>query len=415
MKAFLSKISQGVDKILMSRWAYAVLSIVFIALSGLAFGWGQIIEPFKADYIADYARLGTYGDFVGGVLGTIFGVISVLLMFKTFDHQRKATADNQTQLEIERFHDLFFELLRLYQSQVSDLCGVYRTFEKSKKDNLTEDENTEVYEYSYNNKDFFDFEKEKLQRFFTPKKSFEQNQAEALKTYMFFYIKNKDKIGAYYRTLYRIYDLIDNAKTIPEEIKKDYLKIIRAQLTETELFFLRYNALTYYGHKFIKYINEYNILKHLPVFELLEFKDWWKDLDAVERAGLNIVFTNLRDMLHKVWDRKNVKISTSGKIDSKYSFMIEIRNCADVEIKVVIDDSKESTSMELLAFKHFDAKCLQLLLDCYIKEIFIYSHFSSHNKTAITYSDHPIKQGNMTTINSGIKSSNGQPLILKCR
>ena len=415
MKAFLSKISQGVDKILMSRWAYAVLSIVFIALSGIAFGWGQIIEPFKADYIADYARLGTYGDFVGGVLGTIFGVISVLLMFKTFDHQRKAMADNQTQLEIERFHDLFFELLRLYQSQVSDLCGVYRTFEKSKKDNLTEDENTEVYEYSYNNKDFFDFEKEKLQRVFTPKKSFEQNQAEALKTYMFFYIKNKDKIGAYYRTLYRIYDLIDNAKTIPEGIKKDYLKIIRAQLTETELFFLRYNALTYYGHKFIKYINEYNILKHLPVFELLEFKDWWKDLDAVERAGLNIVFTNLRDILHKVWDRKNVKISTSGKIDSKYSFMIEIRNCADVEIKVIIDDSKESTSMELLAFKHFDAKRLQQLLDCYIKEIFIYSHFSSHNKTAITYSDHPIKRGNMTTINSGIKSSNGQPLILKCR
>lgn len=415
MKAFLSKISQRVDKILMSRWAYAVLSIVFIALSGIAFGWGQIIKPFKAEYIADYARLGTYGDFVGGVLGTIFGVISVLLMFKTFDHQRKATADNRTQLEIERFHDLFFELLRLYQSQVSDLCGVYRTFEKSKKDNLTEDENTEVYEYSYNNKDFFDFEKEKLQRVFTPKKSFEQNQAEALKTYMFFYIKNKDKIGAYYRTLYRIYDLIDNAKTIPEGIKKDYLKIIRAQLTETELFFLRYNALTYYGHKFIKYINEYNILKHLPVFELLEFKDWWKDLDAVERAGLNIVFTNLRDTLHKVWDRKNVKISTSGKIDSKYSFMIEIRNCADVEIKVVIDDSKESTSMELLAFKHFDAKRLQQLLDCYIKEIFIYSHFSSHNKTAITYSDHPIKRGNTTTINSGIKNSNGQPLILKCR
>ena len=415
MKAFLSKISQRVDKILMSRWAYVVLSIVFIALSGIAFGWGQIFEPFKADYIADYARLGTYGDFVGGVLGTIFGVISVLLMFKTFDYQQKATADNQTQLEIERFHDLFFELLRLYQSQVSDLCGVYRTFEKSKKDNLTEDENTEVYEYSYNNKDFFDFEKEKLQRVFTPKESFEQNQAEALKTYMFFYIKNKDKIGAYYRTLYRIYDLIDNAKTIPEGIKKDYLKIIRAQLTETELFFLRYNALTYYGHKFIKYINEYNILKHLPVFELLEFKDWWKDLDAVERAGLNIVFTNLRDILQKVWDRKNVKISTSGKIDSKYSFMIEIRNCADVEIKVVIDDSKESTSMELLAFKHFDAKRLQQLLDWYIKEIFIYSHFSSHNKTAITYSDHPIKRGNMTTINSGIKSSNGQPLILKCR
>ena len=94
--------------------------------------------------------------------------------------------------------------------------------------------------------------------------------------------------------------------------------------------------------------------------------------------------------------------------------MIEIRNCADVEIKVVIDDSKESTSMELLAFKHFDAKRLQQLLDWYIKEIFIYSHFSVHNKTAIAYSNPPLTRGKITTINSGIKNVNGQPLILKC-
>ena len=401
---------------LLSRWTYIILSLIFIILSSIAFKWGHLIKFFKEDYTADYILLGTFGDFVGGVLGTIFGVISVLLVVRTFNHQRTATDDNKKQLEIERFHDLFFELLHLYQSQVSELCGVYKTFVDAKtgKVDSGEDENSEVYQYSYNNKDFFDFEKERLQKFFTPKKSFEQNQAEALKTYMFFYIKNKDKIGAYYRTLYRIYDLIDKAKMIPEDIKKDYLKIIRAQLTETELFFLRYNALTYYGHKFVKYINEYNILKHLPVFELLEFKDWWKELDVVERAGLNIVFANLRDTLHKVWYRKNVSISTRGKIDSKYSFMIDIRNCVDVEIKVIIDDSKESTSMELLAFKHFDAKRLQQLLDCYIKEIFIYSHFSSHNKTAITYSDHPVKRGNITTINSGIKNINGQPLILKC-
>ena len=166
MKAIFSEISQFVDKILSSRWAYVVLSFVFIVLSGIAFGWGHIIKPFKADYIADYALLGTYGDFVGGVLGTIFGVISVLLVIKTFNHQQTATSDNKQQLEIERFHELFFELLHLYQSQMSELCGVYKTFAEAKTQNVdsNEDNNYEVREYSYNNKDFFDFEKEKLQR-----------------------------------------------------------------------------------------------------------------------------------------------------------------------------------------------------------------------------------------------------------
>lgn len=353
---------------------------------------------------------------MGGVLGTIFGIISVLLVIRTFRYQQTSTDDNKKQLEIERFHDLFFELLHLYQSQVAELCGEYRNSNTIKnKPGEKPNENTylETVEISYNNKDFFDFEKEILQNQFVNKKSFDSNLAEALKTYMFFYIKNKNKIGAYYRTLFRIYNLIDEA-ALPERLKKDYLKIIRAQLTESELFFLRYNALTYYGHPFIRYINKYNILKHLPVFELLEFKDWWKDLNRVERAGLNIVFTNFRDILCKLWGRKSVRIDSKQKIDTKYNIVIEIINCSDVAITVNIDNTKESTSMEFLAFKHFSAKRIQQLLDCYIKEIFIYSHFSIYNKLAETYSTPIINRGNFTTIISGIKNKSGQPLILKC-
>ena len=403
------------DKILLSKWSYIILSIVFTILSFVAFSWGHYFKIFQEDYIADYTILGTYGDFMGGVLGTIFGIISVLLVIRTFKYQQTSTDDNKKQLEIERFHDLFFELLHLYQSQVADLCGEFQDFkiinnqscEALKKPHL------ERVEITYNNKDFFDFEKEILQNQFKNKKSFDANQTEALKTYMFFYIKNENKTGAYYRTLFRIYNLIDEA-TLPEDLKKDYLKIIRAQLTESELFFLRYNALTYYGHPFIRYINKYNILKHLPVFELLEFKDWWKDLDRIERAGLNIVFTHLRDILCKLWSRQNVRIDSKQKIDAKYNIIIEINNCSDVAITINIDKTKESTSMEFLAFKHFSAKRIQQLLDCYIKEIFIYSHFSIYNKQAETYSSPITNQENITTIISGIRNKSGQPLILRC-
>lgn len=415
MKELIEKTQTFIDRMLLSKWTYIILSSIFIVLSFITFSWGHFFKISQKDYTADYTILGTYGDFMGGVLGTIFGIISVLLVIRTFKYQQTSTDDNKKQLEIERFHDLFFELLRLYQSQVAELCGEYRNI-KAIKNNPDEEPNKsylEPVEITYNNKDFFDFEKEILQDQFENKTSFDANLTEALKTYMFFYIKNKNKIGAYYRTLFRIYNLIDEA-TLPEGLKKDYLKIIRAQLTESELFFLRYNALTYYGHPFIKYINKYNILKHLPVFELLEFKDWWKDLNRVERAGLNIVFTHLRDILCKLWSRQNVRIDSKQKIDTKYNIVLEISNCSDVAITINIDNTKQSTSMEFLAFNHFSAKRIQQLLDCYIKEIFIYSHFSIYNKQAEPYSAPITKKGNITTIISGIRNKSGEQLILRC-
>ncbi|MFV0398642.1 MAG: putative phage abortive infection protein [Bacteroidales bacterium] len=106
---------------------------------------------------------------------------------------------------------------------------------------------------------------------------------------MSFYIKYKSKLSICYRTLYRLYNLIDESKTIDENTKKNYLKIARAQYTESELFFIRYNAMSFYGEKFITYINKYNILKHLPILNLLEFKEWWQFLDNDERTSINII------------------------------------------------------------------------------------------------------------------------------
>ena len=141
-------------------------------------------------------------------------------------------------------------------------------------------ETIEVEEIEYSNKDFFDMEKKYIQDNYRNRKSYEDNRENAVNYYMLFFIENSTKMGAYFRTLYRMYDLIDSS-SINDKIKKNYLKIMRAQLTESELFFVRYNAMTYYGYNFIYYINKYHILKHLPAFELLEFKDWWSTLDRV--------------------------------------------------------------------------------------------------------------------------------------
>ena len=151
-------------------------------------------------------------------------------MIRTFNQQKAVTEKNEEQIENQRFNDLFFELLRLYQSEISELCGT-----------IQRDRDNETVIINYDNKDFFDYEKKLLQRTFKPTTSYEGNIQEAIKLYMLFYIKHRTKVAACFRTLYRIFDLLDNAK-LKENIKKNYLKIIRAQLTDSELFFIRYNA-----------------------------------------------------------------------------------------------------------------------------------------------------------------------------
>ena len=326
--------------LLLNKWFYISIGGVFIIVSCVIFKWNHTIQVFDSEFSADTNLLGTYGDFIGGVLGTIFTLLSVLLVIKTFKGQQKVSNQNSEQLEIQRFNDLFFELLKLYQSEVNELCGQGKSVSKANNK-----ETIEVEEIEYSNKDFFDMEKKYIQDNYRNRKSYEGNRENAVNYYMLFFIENSTKMGAYFRTLYRIYDLIDSS-SINEKIKKNYLKIMRAQLTESELFFVRYNAMTYYGYNFIYYINKYHILKHLPAFELLEFKDWWSTLDRVERMGINIIYDSINRLIRtqfSVKSARNTHQYFSPANNTKYKFQINITKKHDVNLILeIITDAIKS-------------------------------------------------------------------------
>ncbi len=93
---------------------------------------------------------------------------------------------------------------------------------------------------------------------------------EAKSEFSKFYATNRLVLSAYFRLLYRIMQTISEAQ-VDGCVKLRYAKILRCLLTEDELFLLRYNAMTHYGNKMQPYINQYNLLKHLPLMRLLEF------------------------------------------------------------------------------------------------------------------------------------------------
>ena len=391
------------DKLLMKKRFYIIITLLFVGMFAYIFKWQHIIHWFDNEYVVNHELLGTYGDFIGGVLGTIFALISILILIRTFNQQRAVTEKNKEQIENQRFNDLFFELLRLYQSEISELCGT-----------IVRERGNEKITINYNNKDFFDFEKELLQRAFKPTTSYEGNIRGAINLYMSFYIKHRTKVAACFRTLYRIYDLLDKSD-LRGNIKNSYLKIIRAQLTDSELFFIRYNAMTYYGANFISYINKYNILKHLPAFELLEFKDWWKDLNKTERMGINIVFHNSTRLLRKILLRKGANMAFKP-FDEHLKYKFEIRTTSNYEVKIIqIDYSNVNRTMEYRGFEKFTEKKIQALLDCYLKEVFLYSNFEKfNNEEDLEFYSEPIKiDGHITTINSGVRNKKAKALKVK--
>lgn len=153
----------------------------------------------------DHEAFGTIGDFFGGVIGTFFALVSVLWMARAFEQQcaeaqesRKQVDENHKQLEVQRFNEMYFELLHLYQTIVSDLSGSAKRITTVSDGDMSPASSVEV---SYDNKDFFDIEKTILQQNFTVTGSMKQKRNKALGEYLRFYV-GEPKVGAYFRTLY---------------------------------------------------------------------------------------------------------------------------------------------------------------------------------------------------------------------
>ena len=141
------------------QWPYIIFAGLFIVFFGFVFKWGHALVWKDPNYIVNDELFGTFGDFVGGVLGTIFTIISVIILAKTFAHQQDVTTDNEIVLKTQRFNDLFFELLHLYQSEVNELCGYKERVVNVKQNVKTKQIKVQTEGVQYNNKDIFDEEK----------------------------------------------------------------------------------------------------------------------------------------------------------------------------------------------------------------------------------------------------------------
>lgn len=420
-------------EILLDPWIFVPLIIVVFEVAMILFLRHKFVAGIEYDF------WGIFGDFFGGVIGTVLTFVSVIILAQTFKQQKESTSANIKQQDLQRFNDMFYELLRLYREQVESLS--LESYEEKKNGKGEE-------KIVYKGTDFFNWHKkdlkkrmykqiiDKIYRDITKEEKviFEVNKKELTEEdlkrkitevmsenkeihkynnnrirelYIDFYVENRDKIAPYFRTLYRILDLIHTSPLLgdSEDEKQAYSKILRAQLTESELFFLRYNAkYIMYGENLIKYINHYNILKHLPVFELLNFQIFRNDKNNskdVERV--NEIFYKVCKALRKEkegyldFDSEKYKIRIEGKEGTK-----EIKIIYEINKRVV---SKKQDDEYFRAFGRIRKYKKGVLFEYFMEEIFKDSNFREYNEGA-DISVELEENNDITYIISTIKSDN---------
>lgn len=379
-----------------------IFSVSIILIGSAIIIWFFYFLFFKEDYWnpdnkINLTSTGLMGDFIGGLVGTLFTLVGIILLFETLALQRLELSESRKVFEKQQFENTFFNLLNLYVEVVKGL-------HYSKNDLLFEDK-------LYTGKEFFEIQHKEFYSSFTPKSDIQKTRKEATLSYLKFYTSTKEQTAHYFRTIYRIFRFIENSKFDIKD-KQQYAKIVRAQLSESECFFLHYNAFTEYGSKFRELINEYNIVKHLPTLEKVEFKKHITTLTQLEKNGVQLVLDDTKLFLKSSLNESKVNYKTylQGSIAIKTKSVDNSTFTIQIIKKINLPTTYPHQQGSGLQF--FDERALENLFVDYVNDLLSYSNYFEFNKKhiRITHSNSTNFVLSKHTIEIIAKNANNQPI-----
>lgn len=214
------------------------------------------------------ASLGQYGDFFGGFSNPLLTFLTFLGVLYTVYLQREAL--NVTKNEANKaeenlraqslaiakqsFEATVFQMINLHNSMISSLVG---------KDG------------NYNpvaGKAALNELMKQLSRYYA------NNSINKGDSYISFYNSNRDTLGHYFRMLFNIVKFIDEKCPVAadgDELaeKMTYVRILRAQMSDSELVLMFYNITVGHGELFQSYIKKFDMLDNLDGGMLFDDND----------------------------------------------------------------------------------------------------------------------------------------------
>ena len=246
-----------------------------------------------ANYLFE-SKLGTTGDYFGGILNPIFGLLSLFALLATIKiqteelgHSRqelgltreqlekstKAQEEQSNSIKIQNFENTFFNMMDLHRAIINDIK--LDKFDSSTSLNTS---NVIVFDGMYGGKAKLKFLGQILNVELENNNTFGKDTLQQLLTILKAYMKispnNYDKfqdyfedaIGHYFGFIYQILLFIKEAKDngqISNPFK--YANLFRSQFSKTELSLLAYHCLGSIGSRRFKgLVEEFEFFEHLP-------------------------------------------------------------------------------------------------------------------------------------------------------
>lgn len=223
--------------------------IVFLCFGSWGFSW-----------VLDEQIVANYGDFVGGVVGTLLAFTAAILYYVALREQRKDVKNNQKSLflqtqaleqQIEEFKQQREELeetRKVYERQTA-LMELQSRIMKQQQFESSFYSMMKVYldcknQMNIKEPDCFQKWLDEVEKGLSPQfveKSIYERHNDIMSSFENLYLKKIDSLSPYFKTVYRLLSLIDNTQTLQNKEKMQYVKIFRAQLSECETKLLYYN------------------------------------------------------------------------------------------------------------------------------------------------------------------------------
>ena len=300
-------------------------------------------QEYLNNAIFDLTKLSDFGSFIGGIVGSLWSLAGVLLIFQALTDQKEVTELNfkTYQAQVEEFKLSQESFLK--QSQIHNIQNFETTFYFLLKQFFEVEQSLEIYEDDkkyvgklffhklvdiFNNKIKSDFEeiiafeneslnkKEQLIEYFEM-----SNYIEGFFIYNTFlsndiYGKYKQQLNYVFKVLERILITIESAN-ISESLKKNYLETLISQLTKEQIIILECYALTQQDEIFTETENTslYDLSFKAGIFNLETFENlsfnlyqeylWIDGRSNLQIGSLKFISKQIEKLINESFNQQN--------------------------------------------------------------------------------------------------------------
>ena len=321
----------------------------------------------------DESIIAQFGDFIGGVIGTLLAFVAAILYYVALREQRKDVSINQESARIQ--NEALIKQIEEFEKQKEELELTRKVYEQQSK-TMAEQEKTmrlQQFESNFysmlnlcisiknelneksNKNNFFKDKYDELSHFAEENLKDESHPVKRHNITVWHYnqlfLLYKGDFSHYFKTIYRIIKIIDSNSFLNEKEKCFYSKIIRSQLSEYELLIMNYNYHSMHASKARNLIYKYNMLKHTYAFSKIEFKCKYNIAD--KNTAVLTFFHLLGEMLEKNINQfcDSFDIQEQQKKCKYLNCIIKIEYKDDVKVRIIcLDKDKLPPLFEKMIF-----------------------------------------------------------------